>query len=137
MGRAVSRRKTRPSNALTIATEKSRADEEQHRAALGYLLWPAALYEYFAEREPASHWYRLQVRQALRFGLTWSAIGLAALLWPLVFSLLVGSMPATVAAYTLAIVVDIAVFVIWLRRAVGYSKRARRGETFNIGHYAA
>jgi hypothetical protein len=77
------------------------------------------------------------VRQALRFGLSWSIIGLLALTWPLVLSLLVGSLTATLVLYGLGFAGDCAVFVIWLRRALGYSKRARRGETFSIGKYAA
>lgn len=89
------------------------------------------------EREPASHWYRGQIRQAVRYGGVWTAIAFAALLWPLVFSLLTGSLVATLAAYAVAFISDCVLFLIWLRRSVGYSKRARRGETFSVGRNAA
>ena len=56
----------------------------------------------------------------------------AALLWPLALSLIFGNLLATLVMYAIAFVVDCAVFVIWLRRALGYSKRAARGETFTI-----
>ncbi len=72
------------------------------------------------------------MRQALGFGAIASLIGLAALLWPLVLSLLLGSILATVLVYALALLVDVALFILWLVRAIGYSKRALRGETFEI-----
>jgi hypothetical protein len=128
---ALPRREARARNAITI-TENDRAAEEQRRAALGYLVWPAALYERFAEREPASSWYRQQIRQAVRFGANACLIGFAALLWPLVLSLLFGNLTATLVFYALAIAIDIALFGIWLRRALKYSKRAARGETFAL-----
>ncbi len=64
------------------------------------------------------------------------AIGFAALVWPLLLSLLTGNLTATVVIYAIAFAVDIAVFVIWLRRALNYSKRAARGDTFSVGQYA-
>lgn len=99
---------------------------------MGYLIWPAAIYEQFVEREPASSWYRQQIRQAVRFGVRSTLVGLSALVWPLVLSLLCGNLTATLVFYAVAIVLDCALFVIWLKRAVGYSKRAARGETFGL-----
>jgi hypothetical protein len=84
------------------------------------------------EREPASSWYRQQVKQAVRFGVRSTVIALGALLWPLVLSLLFGNLTATLVFYALAIVLDFALFVMWLKRALGYSKRAARGETFAL-----
>jgi len=72
----------------------------------------------------------MQVRQAARFGITCTVIGFAALIWPLVFSLLFGNVAATLVFYAAALVIDFALFIIWLRRALRYSKRAARGETF-------
>lgn len=132
MAGTLPRREALPGNSLTIATEIERAAEEQRRAALGYLIWPAALYEQLVEREPASSWYRRQVRQAVRFGVVSTVIGFAALLWPLVLSLLFANLTATLVFYGLAIVLDFALFVMWLKRAIGYSKRAARGETFSL-----
>jgi hypothetical protein len=129
---ALSRRETLHRDSLTITTETDRAADEQRRAALGYLIWPAAVYEQFVEREPASSWYRRQVKQAVRFGAVSSIIGLAALLWPLILSLLFGNLTATLVFYVVAIALDIALFVMWLKRALGYSKRAARGETFSL-----
>jgi hypothetical protein len=34
--------------------------------------------------------------------------------------------------YTIAIVLDCVLFVIWLRHALRYSKRAARGDTFDL-----
>jgi Na+/melibiose symporter-like transporter len=84
------------------------------------------------EREPASSWYRVQVRQAVRFGTRSAGLALAALLWPLIGSLLVGNVAVTLMMYAVAIVLDCALFVIWLRHALRYSKRAARGETFDL-----
>ncbi|HZT12809.1 MAG TPA: hypothetical protein VFA29_08400 [Candidatus Baltobacteraceae bacterium] len=73
----------------------------------------------------------------MRFGASWAIIGVCALLWPLILSLLVVNPTATIVFYALGLAGDCAVFVLWLRRALGYSKRARRGETFSIGRFAA
>lgn len=58
--------------------------------------------------------------------------GTAALLWPLVLSLLIGSLTGTIVFYAVAMLLDVVLFVVWLKRAMGYSKRASRGETFLI-----
>jgi hypothetical protein len=110
--------------------QEDRAQAEQRRASLGYLFWPAALYEQFVEREPASSWYRQQIRQALTFGVRSACWGTAALLWPLVLSLIFGNLTATLVFYATAIVLDIVLLARWLKRALTYSKRAARGETF-------
>jgi uncharacterized membrane protein len=88
--------------------------------------------EQFLEREPASSWYRLQIRQAVRFGVRSTGIGLAALLWPLIASLLTGNVTVTLIVYVVAIIVDAVLFVVWLRHALLYSRRAARGETFTL-----
>ena len=74
----------------------------------------------------------MQVRQAVAFGLRWTAIWIGALLWPLIVSLLAGNITATLVLYVVAILVDIVLFVVWLRAAVRYSRRAARGETFSL-----
>lgn len=84
------------------------------------------------EREPASSWYRQQVRQALAFGLRAALWGTVALAWPLVLSLLIANTTATIVFYLIAIVLDVLLFAVWLRRALRYSKRASRGETFAL-----
>ena len=101
------------------------------------MLWPAALYEYSIEREPASSWYRQQIRQALAFGLRWTLWGSIALVWPLALSLLARSIVATLVFYTVAFVLDAVLFAVWLVRALRYSKRAARGETFTLRRTAA
>ncbi len=95
-------------------------------------MWPAALYEEHAERGPASAWYRLQIHQASAFGTRSAALGLAALIWPLLVSLLAGNLTLTLIVYVVAIVLDCVLFATWLRLALGYSKRAARGETFTL-----
>ncbi len=96
------------------------------------MIWPAALYEYYVEREPASSWYRQQVRAALGFGIRSAIWGSVALLWPLVISLLAANLDVTLVVYVLALVLDVALFAAWLTRALQYSKRASRGETFAL-----
>lgn len=96
------------------------------------MIWPAALYEYYVEREPASSWYRQQVRQALKFGVRSALWGTLALVWPLVLSLLTGNPTVTLVVYGIAIVLDFVLFAGWLKRALWYSKRASRGETFAL-----
>ncbi|MGZ3498788.1 MAG: hypothetical protein ACXWNK_09305 [Vulcanimicrobiaceae bacterium] len=44
---------------------------------------------------------------------------------------------ATVAIYVLALILDGALFVLWAVRAIGYSKQAARGATFEIPLVAA
>ncbi|HKU68209.1 MAG TPA: hypothetical protein VJP85_10570 [Candidatus Baltobacteraceae bacterium] len=84
------------------------------------------------EREPASSWYRQHIRQALAFGVRSAIWATIALVWPLVLSLLAGNLTATIVFYIVAMVLDVVLFVLWLKRALEYSKRASRGETFAI-----
>jgi len=50
----------------------------------------------------------------------------------MLFSLLVGNVTATIWVYILAMLGDIALFVLWLVLAIRYSQRAARGELFEI-----
>lgn len=84
------------------------------------------------EREPASSWYRQQVRQALKFGVRSALWGTLALVWPLLVSLLSGNLTVTLIAYGIAMALDVVLFAGWLKRALRYSKRASRGETFTL-----
>jgi membrane protein implicated in regulation of membrane protease activity len=72
------------------------------------------------------------VRQALRFGARSAVFGTLALVWPLVLSLISGNVTATIVFYAIAIVLDAVLFATWLKRAVSYSARASRGETFSL-----
>jgi antibiotic biosynthesis monooxygenase (ABM) superfamily enzyme len=72
------------------------------------------------------------VRQAVQFGNRWLAIGAALLLWPLFASLLAGNATIVIVLYVFAIALDIALFVVWLRAALRYSRQAARGETFSL-----
>jgi hypothetical protein len=47
-------------------------------------------------------------------------------------SLLVGNLTATIVFYVVAILFDITLLTIWTKRALQYSKRASRGETFAV-----
>ena len=109
-----------------------RAADEARLTAIAYLVWPVALYERVVPREEASAWYRFQMRQALWFGALSSAIGLAALLWPLLASLVVASVVLTIWMYVAAILADCAVFCVWLVLALRYSRRASRGDLFEV-----
>lgn len=58
--------------------------------------------------------------------------GGAALLWPLILSLIIVNVTAIIAFYAIAIVLDIVLLAVWLKQALWYSKRAGRGETFSL-----
>jgi len=72
------------------------------------------------------------MRQARWFGALASVIGFAALLWPLVLSMLIANATATIWIYGVAILADLALFVLWVVLAMRYSQRAERGELFDI-----
>lgn len=63
--------------------------------------------------------------------------GTAALLWPLILSLLIGNATVTIVMYIIAMIADVVLFTVWLARALHYSKRASRGETFSLGGSAS
>jgi hypothetical protein len=100
--------------------------------SLAYYIWPIALYGRIEPREDASHWFYFHLRQAIWFGVLSGVIALIAFGWPLVFSLVVGNLAATLWSYGVAMVADIALFVLWLYLAIRYSQRAGRGELFEI-----
>ena len=72
------------------------------------------------------------MRQALWFGALSALIGLAAFSWPLVLSILVANIAATIWIYALASLGDLVLFVIWLVLAMRYSQRASRGDLFDV-----
>ena len=59
-------------------------------------------------------------------------MALVALSWPLVASVFVANTTATIWIYTVAMLADVALFVLWLMLAVRYSQRAGRGDLFEI-----
>jgi len=83
-------------------------------------------------RPEASSWFGFHMRQALGFGILSSAIGLAALLWPLVLSVVLGNVVATLWIYGLAMLIDLTLLAVWLLLALRYSQRAGRGELFDV-----
>jgi len=89
------------------------------------------------DREPASHWYRFHVRQALAWGVAASVAGFLALLWPLLGALLVQNVVATIVIYVVAFVLDCALLGAWIVLSVRYAKQASRGTTFEIPALAA
>lgn len=91
-----------------------------------------AILERVTPRPEASGWFRFHMRQALGFGILSSAIGLAALLWPLVLSGLIANVVATLWIYGVAMLVDLALLVVWMVLAIRYSQRAARGELFDV-----
>ena len=77
-------------------------------ASAAYLAWPVAVYDRIAPRGGASAWYVFHMKQAFWFGaLSW-AVGLAALFWPLLLSLVVPNVLATIWIYAFAMAVDVA-----------------------------
>ena len=85
-------------------------------------------------RAEASNWYRFHLRQARWFGALAAVIALVALLWPMILSMLVADATATLWIYAIAILADVAFFVLWLFLAIRYSQRAANGQLFEI-HY--
>jgi len=61
-----------------------------------------------------------------------SVVGLAALLWPLVLSTLIGNVVATLWIYGLAMAIDLTLLVVWIVLALRYSQRAGRGQLFDV-----
>lgn len=72
------------------------------------------------------------MRQARWFGSIWLLIGFAALLWPWILSMLIASPIAALWIYGVAILADLALFVLWLLQAMRYSQRAGNGDLFEI-----
>ena len=91
-----------------------------------------ALLERVTPRPEASGWFRFHVRQALGFGILSTAIGFAALIWPLVLSAIVANVIATLWIYGFAMIVDLALLVLWIVLAARYSQQAARGELFDV-----
>lgn len=134
MGGAIHRREAadRDGPLSVFNPPPDRAADEGRLVSIAYIVWPLALYEAVVPREEASNWYRFHVRQALWFGIISSAVGFAALLWPLLASLLVTSLPATIWIYALALLIDVVLLAVWLVLAARYSRRASRGELFDV-----
>ena len=95
-------------------------------------MWPVAVYDRIAPRPEASNWYRFHLRQALWFGNIAATIALLAFLWPLLLSFVVSSVVATIWIYAFAMLLDIALFVLWMIAAMRYSQRASSGEFFDV-----
>jgi hypothetical protein len=72
------------------------------------------------------------MRQARWFGALAAVIGFVALFWPLAISLIVANPTATIWIYGVAIIADLALFVLWLVLAIRYSQRAGNAELFDI-----
>jgi hypothetical protein len=72
------------------------------------------------------------MRQARWFGALSAVVGFVALLWPLLLSMLVANAMATLWIYGLAIIADLALFVLWIVLAMRYSQRAGNGDLFEI-----
>lgn len=130
MGGALRRREAADRGA--IATPSERVSAESKIASLAYLVWPVAVYDRIAPRPEASSWYRFHLRQALWFGNIAATVALLAFLWPLLLSFVVSSVVATIWIYAFAMLLDIALFVLWLITAMRYSQRAGRSELFDV-----
>ncbi len=114
-----------------------RAADEARLCGLAYLVWPIALYERLAPRQDASSWYRVHMRQALRFGLAWMLVGAVALIWPLAASTVVRSVGGLLTLYAVAVVLDVALAGAWCIGALRYGRRAGQGAFFTIGWFGS
>ena len=72
------------------------------------------------------------MRQAFTFGGLSFAVGFIALAWPLLLSFVVGSVTATIWMYAFAMLLDVALFGLWVVLALRYARRAGNGELFDI-----
>jgi hypothetical protein len=72
------------------------------------------------------------MKQALWFGLVSSAVGLVALAWPLLLTLAIPNVLFTIWVYVVAMVLDVALFVLWAVLALRYSRRASQGDLFDV-----
>lgn len=99
---------------------------------MAYIVWPLAIYSRFVPRPDSTGWLKFHVNQALWFGNLTVIAALIALSWPLVITALIGNVVATIWLYVLAIVLDGALFVLWLVLALRYSQQAGRGELFDV-----
>jgi hypothetical protein len=72
------------------------------------------------------------MRQALWFGLEAGTIGLVALMWPLLASFFITNVTAMIWVYAFAMLVDVALLVLWLVLAARYSRRSANGELFDV-----
>jgi len=108
--------------------------EDYQRAASAYLVWPLALAAIVREAPEASRWSRIHTRQALAFGILATAGFLLLMAVPLLVVIADAqiSTGATVAVYSVGLVLDLIAFVALLARAVSYAARAGRGELFTI-----
>ena len=77
-------------------------------------------------------WYRGQMHQARWFGAAALAVAAVALLWPFLLSAVVANVTAIIAFYIFALLLDLALLVVWLLAALRYSRRAAHGEWFEI-----
>ena len=109
-------------------------DERTERAATGYVVWPLAALDLFREPPDANAWSRLHVRQAFVFGLAAASAYLIVLALPLLIVLALPSVGVAAVEwlYVLGILLDLAGAVAWTLLALGYRRRALRGELFAI-----
>lgn len=97
-----------------------------------FLAWPVAIFDRIAPREEASSWYEFQMAQAFWFGAISWGVGLLALAWPLLLSFLIPNVLLTIWLYAVAMLADVALFVVWIVLAIRYSRKAARGDLFDV-----
>lgn len=107
--------------------------DDHGRAALGYLVWPVALFD-FLRSDDVSVWSRLHVRQATVLGVLGSLGFLIALTLPLLLIIAVPGLGthATIVLYSIGLAIDLVVGASLLLLSVVYAARASKGELFAI-----
>jgi hypothetical protein len=100
--------------------------------SLSYLVWLLALYERIAPRDDTSSWYQIHMHQARWFGPISSIVGLIAFTWPIVVTLVLANVSATLWLYGFAMILDVVLFVVWLILALRYSRQAAQAKLFTI-----
>ncbi len=97
-------------------------------------MWPLALANIVREGGDATIWGRLHARQALAFGAAASLAFFVVLTFPLATVLVFPaiSITATIVVYTIGLIADALVGILWLALAVRFAARTARGELFSI-----
>lgn len=99
---------------------------------MAYFVWPLAIYGRIVPRPNSTGWLKFHLNQALWFGNFAVLAAFLAMAWPLFVSSLFSNVMVTIWVYALALLVDAALFVLWLVLVLRYSQQARRGELFDI-----
>lgn len=107
--------------------------DEYGRAAIAYIAWPLAVFE-LTRRAPGSLWYRAHLRQATVLGAIIWTVSFVVFALPLALFVILGGPPETqtIEMYTVALILDVIVFVVAGFIVISCAVRASHGELFTL-----